>query len=115
MLNPFPDLLALGFFAPTIVRIAAAAILLTGAYAHYKNKANVLAVAHAIVGGMLFLGWYTQYAALLGMLGIVFNALFPGRLRKTASPPWQTSLLLFAILFSLLISGAGAFAFDLPL
>jgi len=118
MLNPFPDLLWLGFFAPTVLRLAAAAVLLTGAYAHYKTKgpnSTAMAAAHALVGGMLFLGWYTQYAALLGIAGIVAGYLLPKSLFKAEPLPWTTSLLLFAIFLSLLVSGAGAFAFDLPL
>lgn len=118
MFNPFPDLFYLGFFAPTIVRMAAAVVLLVGAYTHYKTKgpnSTPLAVAHVIVGGMLFFGWYTQYAALLGMLGIAASYVLPKRILKIEPLPWATALLLFAIFLSLLVSTAGAFAFDLPL
>ncbi|MBP9711246.1 MAG: hypothetical protein KBD50_03270 [Candidatus Pacebacteria bacterium] len=118
MLNPFPDLLWLGFFAPTVLRLAAAAVLLIGAYAHYTSKGSnstALAAAHALLGGMLFFGWYTQYAALIGIVGIVACYVLPKKLLNVDPLPWATSLLLFAIFLSLLVSGAGAFAFDLPL
>lgn len=118
MFNPFPDLLILSFFAPFILRVAAAIVLFVGAYTHYKTKgpnSTPLTVAHVIVGSMLFFGWYTQYAALLGMVGIAASYMLPKRILKIEPLPWATAFLLFAIFLSLLVSTAGAFAFDLPL
>ncbi len=118
MFNPFPDLLWLSFFAPTVLRLAAAGVLFAGAYAHLKHKdsnSRAFAAAHLLVGAMLFFGWNTQYAALLGMAGTVVSFLLPSRFIKTAPLPLSTAGLLFAIFLSLLVSGAGAFAFDLPL
>jgi hypothetical protein len=118
MLNPFPDLFWLGFFAPTIIRVVAAGILLFGAYTHFKAKGTnsiLLALAHTLVGGMLLLGYYTQYAALLGMVGSLKGLLFAGRYKGVFLYQRSTYILLFAICASLLISGAGAYAFDLPL
>jgi hypothetical protein len=119
MLNPFPDLLMFGFFAPTIVRVVAALILLYGARAHWAARERgghslLFAVAHGVIGLMLLFGYYTQLAALAGLVGVVGSFIWP--LRTHVPPlPRSTSILLIAIFVSLLLSGAGAFAFDLPL
>lgn len=109
----------LGFIAPALVRIAAAGVIIYGGYTLWQNRgtsqaAAVLAFAHFVIGAMLLFGYYVQYAALAGVIGIgislIIPSLFPAkRLSRT------TSILLLAICASLLLSGAGAFAFDLPL
>jgi len=132
MLNPFPDLLALGFFAPTIVRVVAGAFFLYVAYMQYQRRDEIsklnfpiigqgaqfawLAVAfHAVVGAMLFFGYYTQIAALLGAIGLLKGLWLNRRFPSMVILPRSTILILIAICLSLLLSGAGAFAFDLPL
>lgn len=132
MLNTFPHLLVLGFFAPTLLRAGAAALFIYGARSIYKHRkaaahlklpvvgathwmGGFTAFAYAVIGVMLFFGAYTQVAAFLGaaasIKGLVlhkkFEALFP--FAKS------TYVLLLVVCLSLTISGAGALALDLPL
>jgi len=132
MLNPFPDLLTFGFFAPTILRFAAACIFFYLAYRHYQNRDAISRTRYPIVGTGgwivwcaiilefivalgLFLGYYTQITAIIGVIAalkhIVWRGKFPAFFWLTRS----AALLLLVICFSLLLSGAGALAFDLPL
>ncbi len=132
MLNTFPSLLVLQFYAPTIIRIGAACVLAYMVYADYKHRT---AIAHdtlpvigkqpwvawfsiivcGIVAVMLFAGYYTQIAALLTAV-IAIKGLFWGkRLGALLVFSRSTYFLLLAAALSLLVSGAGAFAFDLPL
>lgn len=131
MLNPLPDLLIFSFFAPTILRVAAACIFFSLAVAHIKRRDEIAVLPFPIVSGTwiayaaagielvvgfaLFFGAYTQVAAMLGLLGafkhFVWRRTYPAFFVLSRS----TSVLLMAILFSLLITGAGAFAVDLPL
>ena len=132
MLNPFPDLLVLGFFAPTIVRVAAAALFLYAGYIHWQKReaisntafpivgkspvvAWVSVVFHLGVGAMLLFGYYTQIAALLGLVGSLKGLVLAKAYAGVFFYSRATYILLAAICFSLLLSGAGAFAFDLPL
>jgi uncharacterized membrane protein YphA (DoxX/SURF4 family) len=136
MFNPFPELLVFGFwgFPQTLLRLAAAGVFIYIAYHQYQHREAMAKIPFPIVGtrlGMnavwaalafeaafaaaLVVGYYTQVVALLGMVAAAKYFYF-GRDWPTFAPISRgTSALLFVILLTLLISGAGAFAYDLPL
>ncbi len=132
MLNTFPDLLTYSFFAPTILRLAAALAFAYAAYflwTHQKEiaqrrwpiigHANWLgaasALVHAAIAGMLGFGHYTQLAALVGAVAALKGAILADRYREIFPLSRSAYLLLLAVLLSLLLTGAGALARDLPL
>ena len=133
MLNPFPNLLMFGFFAPTLLRVAAAFVVFYVAYSLMTNRerlsemtfpiighyrpwmATVSSVACGIIGFSLLLGYLTQWGALLGGVMALKQAVMPKRYAAYMPLSRGTSLLLLVICLSLLISGAGAMAQDLPL
>lgn len=133
MPNPFPELLFLGpHFGPMIIRLAAAGVLLFVAYSVWKNRERIAetsfpiigkapwlaaasAVVHGTLGFMLGAGYYTQIAALVAILGSIKSFIFAKRYPSIIPLSRPAIVLLIAILLSLFISGAGAFAFDLPL
>ena len=134
MLNPFPELLAFTTLGPLLLRIVLGIIFLDLGILKLKGEkgrwlasfetlgirpADLMLTIYAllqIAGGiLLILGLYTQLAALA-------LALFSG---TELYVEWKASvilkrnlifyLLLFAISLSLLLTGAGAYAFDIPL
>ncbi|HEV8677377.1 MAG TPA: DoxX family membrane protein [Candidatus Paceibacterota bacterium] len=137
MLTTFPSLLAFSFFAPAFLRAVVAACFAYQAITHFKNKrgvadeisdlakglsheaavwlAGLLIIAELAVGILLFVGAWTQIAAILAILGFLKMAYFNDRLPTYAPLPRSTYFVLVAICLSLLVTGAGAFAFDLPL
>ena len=133
MLNLFPSLLMFGFFAPTIIRIIAAMTLFVVALRMQKNKNEILStklpiigtpkgwmlwiyvVLTTVVGMALFVGYATQLAALLGMVVALKHAVFASRYPQLRPLPRASYVMLFFICLSLLLSGAGAFAFDVYL
>ncbi len=132
MLNTFPDLLSLGFFAPTLLRIAVALAFLFGAYMQYQRVdelSNIRfpivgaggwiiwlsIVAHAAIGLMLLFGYYTQIAAILGALGSIKGLVYAKKYPRVFALCRIDYFFVLVICLSLLLSGAGAFAFDLPL
>lgn len=132
MLNPFPiQFLALAAYA--VLRIIVGFVLIYLGVVHSKNRAALapvlslpffpygkfsawlLAVVEIALGVMFVAGFLTQVAALLSMfLSLTFiilrsrwpHPLIPGRLFY---------ILLFGCSCSLFVTGAGIFAFDLPL
>ena len=134
MLNPFPDLLTYSLLAPFILRIVAGFIFINlGLLAFKHEKDHWLSSFSAlkipkpeialkilggieIVGGVMFLlGFYTQIAALVLAL-LTFAETYieykePDLLKRNL----VFYVMLLAIVVSLLFSGAGAFALDLPL
>ncbi len=132
MLTTFPDLLVLGFFAPTIIRIAVALSFVSIAYLQWKRHTELSEIKFPIIGrsswwvsvsillhvalasAMLF-GYYTQIAALIGMVVFIKQAIFAKRYPRAVPLCRGEYVLLVFMCFSLLISGAGALAYDLPL
>ncbi|TSC68699.1 MAG: hypothetical protein G01um101456_527 [Parcubacteria group bacterium Gr01-1014_56] len=132
MLNPFPSLLIYGFFAPTLLRVAAACVLLYIVAIQFRRKEELAKTNFPIIGTVgavvwvkiiveaaiavaLFFGYYTQIAAVLGSIVALKQLIFAHTYSAWVPVSRGTSALLLLILLSLLLTGAGAFAFDLPL
>src|SRR3989344_7992510 len=132
MLNPFPELLFLSPLAPTILRVAVGLFFLNLAYlssgsnstfAEYFRRKRMggaavswlLSIATLAIAASLIAGFYTQVSAIAGMAEIVILALIKKSSKGMPIYGWSFLILSFFTLASLLFSGAGAFAFDLPL
>lgn len=133
MLNPFPQLLVFSFFAPTVLRIAAACVFFYLAYSHFGNRSaaakelaflthkvaravmGLYILVEALAGLSLLLGYWTQIGALVGLV-ISLKILLIRRSFHHLAPLSRLAYVLLAVIcFSLALSGAGAVAFDLPL
>jgi uncharacterized membrane protein YphA (DoxX/SURF4 family) len=134
MLNPFPELLTYSLLAPLILRVVAGFIFINLGYLKLNSEksrwvlsfeglrlkpALFFVKAFAFIeisgGALLILGLYTQIAA-LALAFFTFGQLYVEYKEETLlKRNLAFYLLLFAITFSLLLSGAGRPAFDLPL
>ena len=72
-------------------------------------------VFNTLVGLTLVFGYYTQIGALLALLGQAYGLWANKRYPSVVILPNSTVILLIVMALSLLLSGAGAFAQDLPL
>ena len=132
MLNTFPHLLVLGFYAPMIIRVAVALAFFYVAYAQFGRREEieqmsfpvvgetslaswVSIIFHIIVGAMLLFGYYTQIAAILSILALIKSFILKKYYPHLIPLSRSSLLLLIAMCLSLLLSGAGALAQDLPL
>lgn len=132
MLNTFPHLLDYAFFAPTIIRIAVSLVLLYVAYSSYARQSEIAQMRfpivgqtkaaswisvtfYAAVGAMLLFGYYTQIAAIFALVALVKSFILKKQYPRLIPLSQITMLLLAAMCLSLLLSGAGAVAYDLPL
>ena len=134
MLNTFPDLLTYSFFAPTLLRVAVALVFAYLAWHHWSARractgeiasfvsssvagglCMVYALIEALVALGLIVGVYTQVAALVGAV-ITLKILVLKRSFHQTAPLSRTAYALVCVIcISLLITGAGALALDLPL
>lgn len=132
MLSVFPQLLFLSPVSATLLRLAAGAMFLYLSYYHYSNRQRAAAELGMLVGMSmpllvlyalvellvaisLILGLWTQVSALVG-LGIAAKILFVRNRLKELKPLSSLSYALLGLIcLSLVMTGAGAFAFDLPL
>jgi len=134
MLNTFPELLSFGLLSPLILRVVLGIIFFNLGFLKFGREKEVwtsffnltpLRPANLwvkvfgfiqIVGGlMLIAGLYTQIVALVFVVITLFEVYIEKREPALLNRNFIFYLLLFAISLSLLFSGAGAFAVDLPL
>lgn len=132
MLTLFPEILFLSPAATALLRIAAALTFAYVVWTQLKRREELSRVRFPLVGKgewiiwfsvivegaiaiALFAGIYTQLAALLGAVTAAKYWYWHKYTPAFAPLARGTSLLLLAITLSLVVTGAGAFAFDLPL
>ncbi len=132
MLNPFP-IQFLSLFAYFILRVIVGLVFLLFSYRHFKYRAFLyiplslkifpfgkittaaIILAELIIGILFTLGIYTQIAALLCIALSIKMIFLVKKFSSPYLPTRLTYLLLFGIGCSLFITGAGVFAFDLPI
>jgi len=137
MLNIFPDLLFLQLLAPFMLRVAMGVMLFWIGYSYiFRDRDAVVAqlsnkwpksavgfvwfggIFDMVVGALLVAGLFTQAAAIAGAL-IAIDALFAKFIYRDLDKVVKYSkmfyILVLIISLSLIFSGAGAFAIDLPL
>ncbi len=114
MLSLFPQLLFLSPFAAFLLRLTLAAVFGYSAWTRIPHGSTLLRIFGAIdalIASALFLGISTQLAALIGALCTAYWLFKP-----SVSPlPRSTVALALIMSISLIVMGAGPFAFDLPL
>lgn len=135
MLNPFPSLLTYGLLAPFLLRVTLGIILANLGYLKLtKEKGSWALVFKAIglgkqkefgtiaigiieiVGGlMLVAGFYTQIAALVFVILTGTEMYLEYEDAGLIQRNIVFYVLLFVIALSLMVTGAGFLAFDLPL
>lgn len=114
------------FFAPTLLRITVALVLFSLAYQQWQRRSEIAhlrsvgfpalsIIFNVVVGAALFVGYYTQPAALCAIAGFCIGLWANRRYPQVVIIPGSTVVVLIVILISILFTGAGAFAFDLPL
>ncbi len=132
MLNPFP-LQFLSLFAYFILRIIIGFVFLVLGYRHFKQRESLYSaltlsffpygkmttilfiLTELTIGTLFVLGLYTQIAAILTILMSAKMLFIRQRFVHDALPSRLVYLLFFGIGWSLFITGAGVFAFDLPI
>lgn len=133
MLNPFPELL-IPQLGPLILRILLALVLINLGYLKFRgeksrwnssfetlglNPASFFVPLYAIlqiIGGVLLLiGLWTQIAALAFVVFIGIELYVEWQARKILKRDIVFYFLIFAISLSLLFTGAGRYAIDIPL
>jgi uncharacterized membrane protein YphA (DoxX/SURF4 family) len=134
MLNPFPEFLVFGFFAPTLLRIALGVYFIyLGRMKFGRDKEKVgsffqslgigpgsyylktLAFAEVIVGTLLIVGFFVQIAALIAAIISLVSLVMAYKHPEMKILKASEYALLLVISVTLMFTGAGFLAFDLPL
>ena len=134
MLSIFPSLLIFGIFAPFILRVVVGVYFFYTGYKHLQvERENIVKevarkigtfakplviltiLIEVVIGLSLIAGFLTQPMALVGILYILILLWFKNECPIFVKHERVFYIILFAILLSLLLTGAGALAVDLPL
>lgn len=134
MLNTFPELLSYSPLAPFILRVILGLIFLDLGILKFRSEKNrwiasfealhlspaamlvsILGAIEIIGGILLLVGLYTQIAALIFVVFTGTELFLEYKEATLLKRNIVFYVLLFAIALSLLLTGAGAFAFDIPL
>ncbi len=117
-LNTFPALLDFLRLSPLLLRIVVGLFIISLGYDR-KNKAySYISVLYFILGSTLILGFYTQISSLAGIALLKLDFYFDYWKNRKVTPVPRNYYMLYAIativLLSLLFTGAGAKALDMP-
>jgi uncharacterized membrane protein YphA (DoxX/SURF4 family) len=133
MLSLFPQILFLAPAGTTLLRIAAAICFAYMAWYFWQerdrfNRLEAPIVGHirpwmvafgevvtGIIAVLLFVGAWTQVAAIIGAIAVIKQLVFYRRYNQVYPFTQSTYWLLLCISLMLVVTGAGAFALDLPL
>ena len=112
----FLELFNFSFLAPFILRIALGLPLIKRGFgkiiAKEKAPQKILGVIVFLSGVFIVIGLFTQAAAMAVSLIIIANSIIK---RGQAPQPLSDRIIKLAMAVSLILSGPGLFAFDLPL
>ena len=134
MLNPFPDLLNYSTLAPFILRLVLGLIFLDLGILKFKSErkrwiaslqalhlspaellVTIFGLIEVVGGVLLILGAWTQIAALAFVIIVGLEFYIEYKDASVLKRDIVFYMLVLAIAVSLLLTGAGAFAFDIPL
>lgn len=115
MLTLFPQLLFLSAFAPLVIRIIVGLASLRRASLHIKHKNvthSVLSILFVLTGIALIVGFQTQLMAVVSAVLLILSLIPIFRNSHTSK---EATLILIFIVLTLVVTGAGLYAIDLPL
>ena len=114
-LSIFPYLLNFTLVAPLLLRLALGVLRLFAGLEKYKEKKMLTAILTVVSSGLLIIGLYTQLAVLVAIALIKYDYLMAKKAGKLNREKTALTVLMVIILLSLLFTGPGFLAFDLPL
>lgn len=134
MLNPFPELLTFALLGPLILRALLGLIFIDLGLLKFRGEKQswlasfetlglrpsslfvpLYAILQIIGGIFLIIGLWTQIAALAFVIFTGIELYIEWKARKILKRDIVFYILIFVISLSLLLTGAGAFAIDIPL
>ncbi len=119
MLSIFPSLLVFEIFSPLLLRLTLGIIFIYWAYKRFRshNERNDIALGslELVIGILFVIGLYTQIAALISFIIFLTYLIYKIKNRQFLTDGVNYYLILLIISISILLTGPGIWAFDLPL
>jgi uncharacterized membrane protein YphA (DoxX/SURF4 family) len=122
MLSMIPSLLTYGMVGPLIIRLVLGITLLHFGYKKVRGKGDssgsnsqTYGIIEMFISIFLIIGLFTQIAALLNVIILLIKLGFKAKNGQLLSDGVNYYILLLAMALSLMFTGPGFIAFDLPL
>ena len=114
-LTTFPALLTYTLVAPLLLRLTVGVLRFLAGIERYNSKYKWLSVFYFLSSTLLIVGLYTQIASIVAIILISFDYYTAKKTGGLSREKIALSVLMKIVLLSLLFTGPGLFAFDLPL
>lgn len=120
MLSVFPDLLSYQIISPLLIRLTLASVLIFWSYKTlFRSKPTInekiTSLIEGISGILLLIGLSTQVVSLIIIIDLVIRLVQKFKSKALLSDGVNYYILLLILAISLLLTGPGLFAFDMPL
>lgn len=115
ILSLFPQLLSFSLIAPFLLRLVIGIYGLVAGWSRYHKTYKWTSVLYFVISTFLILGLYTQGAALAGFILVIFDYFVDAKTIPMTMEQKMFRKLCAIILLSLIFTGPGFFAIDLPL
>jgi len=122
MLSLFPSFLTYQLAGPLIIRLVLGTSLIYAGYQKIRDRgqssgsnSRIYGWVEIVISVFLIIGLFTQLAALLNAIILVIKLAFKAKEGKLLSDGVNYYILLLAMCISLMLTGPGFWAFDLPL
>lgn len=116
-LSIFPSLLTFGLLAPFIIRIALGLFVIYLGKKRYNKEFSWASIFYIVSGALVFLGLYTQVTVLIAVAVLKLDFYldhYKGGIPVPEDKKIYYGIIILSLL-SLLFTGPGFLAFDLPL
>jgi uncharacterized membrane protein YphA (DoxX/SURF4 family) len=119
-LSVFPSLLTYQLLAPVMIRLALGAVLIFWSYrllfkSSPDTKRKIVSIIEALAGILLVIGLWTQVAALVIVIDLIVRLYGKFSNKAFLTDGVNYYLILLVLALSLLVTGPGFLAFDMPL
>jgi uncharacterized membrane protein YphA (DoxX/SURF4 family) len=119
-LSLFPSLFSWSLLAPLLMRLALGSVFLFWSYKKFRgasasSQEKAVAILEALCGALIFVGLWTQAAALVAIVDLLVRIVGKITQKQFLTDGVNYYAILLVLAISLLVTGAGFLAIDLPL
>ncbi len=114
-LSVFPQLLTYGLIAPLLLRLVVGLFVLNLGQERYGKQYSWAVIFYIVAGALLIVGLYTQIAVIATIIILKLDFYINRKTNLVSKEKYILQVVMNVILLSLLFTGPGFLAFDLPL
>lgn len=115
VLTTFPRLLDFVLIAPFLLRVSVGILRFFAGKIRHKKEYRWLSPLYIISSTFIIIGLYTQISSIVAIILIIFDYYTEKKISPLSKEQKALTILTIIVLISLIFTGPGFLAFDLPL